>query len=743
MYIEKLHIKNFKLFKDLEILFNENLNVFTGTNNSGKSTVLEALSLWQEILNKLIIKKKQQFIFKKEDIYFDYNELLSIRTSMYKGVFYNYDTKNTIILDATVKNNTTSFNIAFSIKSHYNNVFILGLANKKKFDYQKFDNFFNTNQTPNKKEPISITFSNSIDNIKAEENFQTYINIDTQIRNRNSISVLRNRIHDLKIDTNQEYYNSFKKDLYNILNKYDKRADINIDVKTNRNEHSVVKIDIWINNLFVDIYQLGNGTIQIIELLLSLYKINDYANLNLIVLDEPDKHIHRDIQAYLFRFINENIKTNIDQQIFVTTHNESLIRSIDPTELFHIQNKAYKNVKLKPVINDSINYPKKGFQPTQHVKILESLGAASGLDIINAIEADLIIITEGKSDAKYIQEIYSRNKNVNKQNIIFLSMGGVSSIFRHLKSYKHILESISGHTNLWDKAILIFDKDSRTDKQRKKLLETFIKKSISIKTYIWKSYTIESTLLSDIGVFCKLLTKYFHKKNSNSNILISEIKTELEKILENKINENIELLNNQENELWEKYTKQIKSVKNLTEKFLEIKGVFNKNNDELWKEFTEYYKKTLNINDFHKIIDKNDVFAILNKLAKQFNIQINEDLYFSEIIKIADNNTLTWFNEWTEICNFIDVNSKSESLEQEITSNNLKYFYNKIDDLKLTPTDGLKEVISLIINTGKPTRDNLLKKFSKKRATFDRYIDKLKENKIINTNKDNEYFLLN
>lgn len=43
MYISKLRIQNFRCFDDVEIEFNEGLNVIIGENNSGKTTIMKAL----------------------------------------------------------------------------------------------------------------------------------------------------------------------------------------------------------------------------------------------------------------------------------------------------------------------------------------------------------------------------------------------------------------------------------------------------------------------------------------------------------------------------------------------------------------------------------------------------------------------------------------------------------------------------------------------------------------------------
>ena len=45
MRINKLKITNFKKFKNREFEFNEDINIIVGDNESGKSTLLEALEL--------------------------------------------------------------------------------------------------------------------------------------------------------------------------------------------------------------------------------------------------------------------------------------------------------------------------------------------------------------------------------------------------------------------------------------------------------------------------------------------------------------------------------------------------------------------------------------------------------------------------------------------------------------------------------------------------------------------------
>lgn len=45
MIIHKLKIINYKLFQNITIEMNDDINIFVGENDSGKTTILEALSM--------------------------------------------------------------------------------------------------------------------------------------------------------------------------------------------------------------------------------------------------------------------------------------------------------------------------------------------------------------------------------------------------------------------------------------------------------------------------------------------------------------------------------------------------------------------------------------------------------------------------------------------------------------------------------------------------------------------------
>ena len=114
MHIHKFQIKNFKSINDFTLYFNKDLNVLTGVNNSGKTTVLEALAMWNECFYKLLNRAKRgvkgrydagdYVLGPSNNKYFDFNDINSVRSPNFADMFRNLDKKNKIILTATIEN---------------------------------------------------------------------------------------------------------------------------------------------------------------------------------------------------------------------------------------------------------------------------------------------------------------------------------------------------------------------------------------------------------------------------------------------------------------------------------------------------------------------------------------------------------------------------------------------------------------------------------------------------------------
>jgi len=646
MKISKIQIKNFKSFQDVTVDLDPDFNVFTGVNNSGKTNLLEAIALWHECFNKLIRQagKGYKELYKKGDYilghttekYFPYETIKTVRTSNIDDIFYQRDTTAPIELSINLNKVDINLEIGFSIKTSGLN-YVIELLNYNQYNFRGFNEFFE-----NFSNPISASFASPVATIRTEERFVTRPQIIESIQKRESVEVVRNRLYNLYYDTtrNENLYNKFIRDLSYILFNGDKKieffpkSDIQKDIK------SVIYYKIESRDIEKDISLLGSGTLQIIVILLNLYAPEKTRDLNLILFDEPDSHIHRDIQK---RLIDTVLRFSTNTQIFLTTHNETLIRQVPLHQLFHIENRPQYNYNALSRQELLVEPHFKGIYPSALNPIISSLGNSNGLDFINAVEADKIIFVEGQDDAKAIYTLLQKNTiGINTKKYSFWVMGGVSKIFKDLPSYKKIFQLIRNQETLWSKAFLVFDRDFIEDDHRDKLIEA-LGSHVKIPTYITPSYTFESILLMDLIKLSHLLKKWLEAKKDDINVDRSALVQSLE-------NHYLTIMQEKLKSLDDKYiNKTCHRYANVREQlskrdFLNNQNPIKENDISLNTLFRRYLITINNNREFYKMANKNDVQAIINQVISPHNIEFDIKQDFISLLNLVDRST--WFNQW-------------------------------------------------------------------------------------------------
>lgn len=651
MHIKKIHIKNFKSFQDVVIHCNSTLNVFTGVNNAGKTTVLEAIALWLECFNRLIYEsrtRRKNHSFSKGDYifsndqnirYISFEEVNSVRSPNYDSIFYNLEKDDTITIELFFEDNNQAIAIPFEIRGGKGMLYEFNLK-AKTFDYKLFNAFFK-----NFPQPINLIYSSPIAALKPVENFVTQPRIEEEIRHRNSTAFLRNRLYKLYNEPSNRYQDFIKN--LNLILEDTTAGTISFDFLSNFNKDvkSIVKVKLGAGAPEVDLSLVGSGTLQIIEILLALYQ--EKNDFNVILLDEPDSHIHRDIQKRLLKVLTDNV---VRTQIFATTHNESLIRSVSPNYLFHLQTKP--KVEYYPIISENIVGPKRGLQPSHHIKILESLGSESALDFVNAMEADKLVLVEGRSDGQYIQTILDNKYLNNQYNVMYWSFGSVDEIFENIAVYQKLFKQIKNEKTLWDKSVLVFDRDYMTDEHRNKLVVELNSK-LGIPVYVWNAYTIESTLLTEVDKFILLLDTFIKRKDNTNSISLDNLQKrvliEIEKIAHHKLK-----ILDEEGKESEKIFNLIKNKREKLSTRLKINNVFE-GDAKIAFNYVSWAKQKLKANSIEHLATKDDIHQIIKAVmndagAVPFDDEI--ETYFIDFIKGA--NTTLWFKEWDQMINTIN-----------------------------------------------------------------------------------------
>ena len=215
MYLSKFRIQNFKSFDDVTFHFHEKVNILTGVNNSGKTSVLEALALWQELYALLLQEagrsvkgkytKGQYILGTIQATYVLYSELLSAKNPHYLDVFRNLDKDLEIRLTITLCHaNGSLLDIGFWLKysagqTNYN----IRLLDFDTFNFQLFnDPSFITNH----KALIQTILTIPVSNIVPREEIKRPAVIRRYVSARDSREVLRNRLRDLKNRREDKYF---------------------------------------------------------------------------------------------------------------------------------------------------------------------------------------------------------------------------------------------------------------------------------------------------------------------------------------------------------------------------------------------------------------------------------------------------------------------------------------------------------------------------------------------------------
>lgn len=331
----------------------------------------------------------------------------------------------------------------------------------------------------------------------------------------------------------------------------------------------------------------------------------------------------------------------------MTTHNEALIRSTNPKNIFFIESDVSNNTltEYKPIYNKTLTAKKSGISPSYHSHIMHKIGAETSLDILNALEADKIFFVEGSDDSDYIRKIME----INNLNIdcVFWAFDGLDNLISKIKHYKVFFNGIGNVAGLWNKCSIIVDADYTTDIQ-KSTLKTKLSEKTGLSTFIWDTYTIESSILKDKISLANIL--YLLATERGDAKTLAEIDQAIVKIYSEYTIEKISLMD--DSELFcNSVQGQIDSRNYNLRNSLDISKVYTGNN--LSNSYRIYCKEQFKTGLIDHICNKDDVETILVNIFNELGILIDpaiENRIYELIPFIEISNQPSG---WNDLANFI------------------------------------------------------------------------------------------
>lgn len=606
--IEYIKVENFKGYRSLTLNFSDALSVLTGQNNAGKTSILEAFLIFQEsysfTLQKLERKARNinlnsgEYNFKESFLI----SFSSVRSQDYYELFYKNETSFSIEIKfkekivQPEKDITIKFEIkkarggtAYNIISHISSSDLIKLNREyepKSFFYAiKSSSIYSINQYE-PKHSIKMVEKLSLEG-KKQSNF-------------------RNRLLTLKNLGKLEQ-------LQNSINTIFNWSDFRIYVDFEENSDLYIKVFFSVNDeQKQDIALLGSGTLQIIEVLMSVLLSKNYKN-KLILLDEPDSHLHRDIQKNLIKYLRDFSKNGF--QILVTTHNEQMITLSKLNELLHLY-RSDENIEIKSIGEQIARGRRYGFSNDKKV-IYQDLGSSAiSMNFIEAIEADKIVIIEGR-DKEYIERLENKREaifpiNNLRDKVIFWSLNGVGDLNIKMKRIEAIFELVKNSTNLLSKSILLLDRDYRLDDEMPKFDK--------LNVLTWKSYTIESLFLENLEILKNYVFSTYIEGKEQKDVFLNKFNSKVDEL------SNIERYENKISKQREGYKLQ-KSI-----------------------EYLQHLRSVSN--SFHLLAGKEEFQELLNFINNEFNANIPElENFLINFIDKLDGNT--WNSNFNSVLQII------------------------------------------------------------------------------------------
>lgn len=292
-HIKDISIQSFKGIKDLKLEDLKSINILVGDNNSKKTTVLEAIELFErpyDFISHIKISSRK------------YN-IKNIRYNKIKEMFYNCDLENEININLNMKENLNTL----SIKGKEEQLVYIDSDNEDKIN--DFDRTI-----------LRYEFNNKPKEFIMSDNQESFIRPKKQLKllNIGYMMPIDTYINDSSIGAiDRVIQKGEKKRLIDILKVFNK--DI-IDINFTLDREIYITTD---DKISMSMSSFGDGFKKAIIL---ISKVIESEN-GILLVDEIETGIHKDIISDIFKEIINNSKL-YNTQVIATTHSLEAIGAL-------------------------------------------------------------------------------------------------------------------------------------------------------------------------------------------------------------------------------------------------------------------------------------------------------------------------------------------------------------------------------------------------------------------------------
>ncbi|MDB9422970.1 AAA family ATPase [Microcystis aeruginosa CS-563/04] len=465
--ITKLTLRNFKSIKEQTYEFFP-FDLLVGRNNSGKSTILQALAIWQFCIEEFRRAKRGGKTGKQVVLpnftalpVPEFNLLWREKTERHYPTKADGSKKQEFILieiDVTwIAESSGPEPRSLGVRLRYSSPqTIYAIPSEGWEHFRELEG--ESNHSPSLL-PI-IAYVPPFSGLEPNEEWRDDGPLRKQVGKAQPGSILRNLLLRVWQENREDW-----SEIQNVVKNW-----FNVDLKEPQYERGVdtqIICEYKQGGKSYDIISAGSGFHQTLTLLAFFYGYKPTT----ILLDEPDAHLHVNLQREILDYFKNQKAIERNTQFLIATHAEEFIRGVDVRQIISLLDIIPKRVEATPAI-------------------LTAMADVSNLEITQLSEFNypVILYVEGETDERLLRGFAtSLGKQDNLNKVCFRVMGGGNKkkmkedSDRHFNGIKQIIPSA--------KRLVLFDYDD--DDQAFHPEANDPKQSL----YEWRRKNIENYLL--------------------------------------------------------------------------------------------------------------------------------------------------------------------------------------------------------------------------------------------------------
>jgi len=331
------------------------INVFIGANNSGKSTLVQVIHFGIGILQSIQLanrwRNSDSVSLSLSPLQLLYSPSMDLYSLGHNGRLL--ENPETAIELSIVLDDGKKIDIAIR-KGRNGNIHVT------------VENVLSAKELANLSNPYTI-YSPGLAGIARHENFISKGVLLRTIARGDANLVFRNILLRLSTEPQTQGWSDFMDDLRQIF------TDIELNVSYREATDEFIMVDVNSGAARVPVELAGTGILQAVQILAYVH----YFHPSVILLDEPDSHLHPNNQRLLCRLL-QHVAEERDTQVFLTTHSRHVVDALSGQASFL----WVRNGTVEKMRED------------HDLAVLLDIGALDVKEMLSRSQAKCIVLTE-------------------------------------------------------------------------------------------------------------------------------------------------------------------------------------------------------------------------------------------------------------------------------------------------------------------------------------------------------------